>query len=105
MTAVGATDPTGPVGLAAAAFLGVKVADIKSMVASLNLGKTIPIGTSDAGSYLNLPLLQSVDYFMANVHPWFASVDVKDSASWTADFFQQNDVVSSVSRRFEGSAS
>ena len=29
---------------------------------------------------------------MANVHPWFAGVSVQDSATWTYEFFQQNDV-------------
>lgn len=29
---------------------------------------------------------------MANVHPWFADVTVQEGASWTYEFFQQNDV-------------
>ena len=29
---------------------------------------------------------------MANVHPWFADVTVQESAAWTYEFFQQNDV-------------
>ena len=29
---------------------------------------------------------------MANVHPWFADVTVQESAGWTYEFFQQNDV-------------
>jgi len=29
---------------------------------------------------------------MANVHPWFANVTAEASASWTADFFSQQDV-------------
>jgi exo-beta-1,3-glucanase (GH17 family) len=92
MTAAGATDPSGPVGLAAASFIATKVADVRSMVSSLNLGKNIPIGNSDAGSYLNLQLLQSVDYFMANVHPWFGQVGINNAAAWTWNFFQENDV-------------
>lgn len=34
---------------------------------------------------------------MANVHPWFANVSITDAAAWTADFFQENDVVLSNS--------
>ena len=29
---------------------------------------------------------------MANVHPWFADVTAQASATWTYQFFQQNDV-------------
>jgi hypothetical protein len=30
---------------------------------------------------------------MANVHPWFGNVSINDAAGWTADFFQQTDVI------------
>ncbi len=29
---------------------------------------------------------------MANVHPWFANVSVDQSAGWTWEFFDVNDV-------------
>lgn len=29
---------------------------------------------------------------MANVHPWFANVSAEEGASWTFDFFQNNNV-------------
>jgi len=29
---------------------------------------------------------------MANVHPWFANVSAANSAAWTANFFQEQDV-------------
>ncbi len=29
---------------------------------------------------------------MSNVHPWFANVSVAASASWTTQFFQENNV-------------
>jgi hypothetical protein len=29
---------------------------------------------------------------MANVHPWFAMVDVQIAAGWTWEFFEQTDV-------------
>lgn len=53
---------------------------------------TIPIGNADAGSYFNDKVLAAVDYGMANVHPWFANVSVEESAGWTWEFFQENDV-------------
>lgn len=30
---------------------------------------------------------------MSNVHPWFANVSIDQAADWTADFFQENNVV------------
>ena len=32
------------------------------MIEGLNLGKTIPVGTADAGSFFNNDVLQKVDY-------------------------------------------
>lgn len=93
MTAASATDPTGPVGVAAATFLSAKVADVRSMIAGMSLPKTLTIGTADAGSYFNTAILANVDYAMANIHPWFGSVPIDQAAGWTADFFQTQDVV------------
>jgi len=53
---------------------------------------SMQVGTSDAGSYFNNEVLAVCDFGMANVHPYFAHVTIQDSASWTYDFFQQNDV-------------
>lgn len=47
-----------------------KVAEFKEELAKMNLDKTIPVGTADAGSMITAPLAGSVDYVMANVHPW-----------------------------------
>jgi exo-beta-1,3-glucanase (GH17 family) len=30
---------------------------------------------------------------MSNVHPWFANQSINDAAAWTAQFFQENNVV------------
>lgn len=78
-----------------------------------SLGVNIPVGTSDAGAYFNNRVLAAVDYGvrlplfastnegylimcsffqLANVHPWFANVTAEQSAAWTADFFQQQNV-------------
>lgn len=47
-----------------------KVAEFKSELAKLKLDKTIPVGTADAGSMVTASLASTVDYVMANVHPW-----------------------------------
>ncbi|KAF8843709.1 glycoside hydrolase [Paxillus ammoniavirescens] len=72
----------------AAAMLIPWIQDTRSMLSSLNLGKTIPVGNADAGSYFNTQVLEAVDYGMANVHPWFANQSITDAAAWTAEFFQ-----------------
>ncbi len=52
-------------------------------VKALNLGKSIPLGTSDAGSSASLTLMEGIDFFQANVHPWFGNVSIDDAAAWT----------------------
>lgn len=47
-----------------------KVTEFKAELAKLNLDKTIPVGTADAGSMITAALSRNVDYVMANVHPW-----------------------------------
>ncbi|KJA26416.1 glycoside hydrolase family 17 protein [Hypholoma sublateritium FD-334 SS-4] len=74
-----------------AAILLANIQDTQSMLTTM--GVTIPVGNADAGSYFNDEVLAAVNYGMANVHPWFANVSATDSASWTATFFQQQDVV------------
>jgi exo-beta-1,3-glucanase (GH17 family) len=88
----GNMDANSDVGNAGAQILNAKIADTRSSLASLNLGKTIPVGTSDAGDFFNNQVLAAVDYGMANVHPWFANVSVDTAASWTTDFFQNTDI-------------
>ncbi|KPV74362.1 glycoside hydrolase family 17 protein [Rhodotorula graminis WP1] len=62
-------------------------------LAALNLDKSLPVGTSDAGSSFNAALTEGSDYIMANVHPWFGGLAIDQAAGWTWDFFEQNDVV------------
>ena len=59
----------------------------------MNLDKHLPIGTSDAGSLMSTTLASGIDFFMANVHPWFGSVGATGAAAWTANFFDDFDVV------------
>lgn len=87
VTQEGQTDPNGSAGQAAAAVLIPWIQDMQSTLASMNLGKTIPVGNADAGSYFNTQVLEAVQYGMSNVHPWFANQSIDDAAGWTADFF------------------
>ncbi|EAU85332.2 glucan 1,3 beta-glucosidase [Coprinopsis cinerea okayama7 len=85
-------DPNGPVANQGAEILIGNINDTRDMLNSMGLPKTLPVGTSDAGSYFNDRVLGVVDYGLANVHPWFANVSIDTSASWTEDFFQTVDV-------------
>ncbi|KAK9894951.1 glycoside hydrolase family 17 protein [Cystobasidium minutum MCA 4210] len=67
-----------------------KVAEFKSELAKLNLDKTIPVGTADAGSMITASLASNVDYVMANVHPWFGGVPVDEAAGWTWNWQEEN---------------
>lgn len=60
------------------------------MLSDLNVD--LKIGNADAGSYFNDLVLESVDYGMANVHPWFANQSINDAAGWTWSFFETTDV-------------
>ncbi|TEB26994.1 glycoside hydrolase [Coprinellus micaceus] len=92
LNANGATDANSATGDTGAALLIANIDDTRQMLADLSLSKTLPVGTSDAGSYFNTKVLEAVDYGMANVHPWFANVSAEQSAAWTANFFQEVDV-------------
>ncbi|KIM39930.1 glycoside hydrolase family 17 protein [Hebeloma cylindrosporum] len=90
VNANGVTDPNSAVANQGAQILIGDIQDTRSMLSGL--GVSLPVGNSDAGSYFNNEVLAAVDYGMANVHPWFANVTADASASWTADFFSQQDV-------------
>jgi exo-beta-1,3-glucanase (GH17 family) len=92
ITEAGSNDPNGVAGNAAAAMLIPWIQDTRNMISSLNLGKTILVGNSDAGSYFNTKVLEAVDYGMSNVHPWFANQSIQDAPGWTYDFFTQTNV-------------
>ncbi|KDN53120.1 glycoside hydrolase family 17 protein [Tilletiaria anomala UBC 951] len=71
-------------------YLGAKIADMRSRIAALGLGKPIPVGTADAGSKITEALAATCDYVMSNVHPWFGGVPVDQAAGWTWDYFNTN---------------
>jgi exo-beta-1,3-glucanase (GH17 family) len=92
LNANGGGDANSATGNAGAAILLAFIKDTRDMLASLNLGKNIPVGNSDAGAFFNNEVLANVDYGMANVHPWFANVSAETGAAWTAQFFQTTNV-------------
>jgi len=94
MTAQSASDqsPNGSIGTEAAEILIPLINDTRTTMDNMGLSKKIPIGNADAGSYFNNQVLESVDYAMANAHPWFANQSVQDAAGWTWNFFETTDV-------------
>lgn len=69
------------------------VQEVNTTILGMDLSKHLPIGTSDAGSLMSAYLGEGIDFFMANVHPWFGDVTIDDAAVWTYNFFQEFDVV------------
>lgn len=68
------------------------VAEVRGKTGALGLSKTLPHGTSDAGSVFTNELAVGIDYFHANVHPWFGNLSIEDAATWTWDYYQENNV-------------
>ncbi|WRT66715.1 uncharacterized protein IL334_003678 [Kwoniella shivajii] len=92
LNTAGTDSLTSSVYLAAVKTIADKITEVNTTVQALGLSKALPIGTSDAGSVMSETLGEGIDYFMANVHPWFGSVAIDDAASWTDQFFQEFDV-------------
>lgn len=64
------------------------VADARRQVQALNLGKTIPIGSGDAGSMITATYAAGLDYLFANNHPFFSGVTIQGAAQWTDNYLQ-----------------
>ncbi|KAI0368823.1 glycoside hydrolase [Pilatotrama ljubarskyi] len=92
LNANGGTVADSDIGKVGAQLLISNITDTRNAVAALNLGKTLPIGTADAGSFFNTEVLEAVDYGMSNIHAWFANVSIDQAAGWVNDFFQTNNV-------------
>ncbi|WWC88321.1 uncharacterized protein L201_003229 [Kwoniella dendrophila CBS 6074] len=92
LNTAGTESTTSSAYLAASKTITDKITEVKAAIQGLSLSKTLAVGTSDAGSVMSKSLGQGIDYFMANVHPWFGSVAIDDAAVWTYDFFQEFDV-------------
>jgi exo-beta-1,3-glucanase (GH17 family) len=74
---------------AAVRSITTKVAQFKQDLAGLSLSKTLPVGTADAGSMVSTTLAAGVDYYMANVHPWFGGLNINQAAGWTWEFMEE----------------
>jgi exo-beta-1,3-glucanase (GH17 family) len=74
---------------AAVRSITTKVAQFKQDLAGLSLSKTVPVGTADAGSMVSTTLAAGVDYYMANVHPWFGGLNINQAAGWTWEFMEE----------------
>jgi exo-beta-1,3-glucanase (GH17 family) len=71
-----------------------RVDDVRQKQTTWGLSKELLIGTSDAGSTLSTSLATGIDFFMANVHPFFGNQPIQDAATWTWSFFENFNVVS-----------
>ncbi|WWC71096.1 uncharacterized protein I206_105049 [Kwoniella pini CBS 10737] len=92
LNTAGTDSTTSSIYLSATKTITDKIQEVNTTIQGLGLSKTLPIGTSDAGSIMSKTLGEGIDYFMANVHPWFGSVSIDDAAEWTNTFFQEFDV-------------
>ncbi|EKM78091.1 hypothetical protein AGABI1DRAFT_42275 [Agaricus bisporus var. burnettii JB137-S8] len=90
VTQQGLTDVDSPEANEGAQLLIQDINDTIDMLKGMNLAN-LPVGNSDAGSFMNKEVLSDVSYGMCNVHPWFANVSVEDSANWTTTFFLEQD--------------
>ena len=53
----------------------------------------LPIATSDLGDNWTADMVPEVDYVMANIHPFFAGVEVDVATAWTWTFWKTKDVI------------
>jgi len=58
------------------------VASFRKSLAALNLPKTIPVGTGDAGSMITTTLAQGCDFIMSNNHAFFSGATIQQAAVW-----------------------
>ncbi|TEA16345.1 putative glucan endo-1,3-beta-glucosidase btgC [Colletotrichum sidae] len=68
------------------AALGTLLQEVRANLTAKKL--SLPVATSDLGDDWTSSLASKSDYIMANIHPFFAGVNAKDSAMWTYAFWQ-----------------
>ncbi|PWN37700.1 glycoside hydrolase [Meira miltonrushii] len=73
-----------------------KMQQMRDALKTLNLTKTIPVGTADAGSMITTSLGQGSDYVMANVHAWFGGLPVDQAAGWVWSFTANQEPASAL---------
>ncbi|GAA95577.1 glycoside hydrolase family 17 protein [Mixia osmundae IAM 14324] len=76
----------------AISFVVEQQKDVRTRLAALNLSKTIPVGTADAGSMMTTSLAEGSDALMSNVHPFFGGLLISQAAAWTYEYFQTSTV-------------
>ncbi|CAG8629276.1 1687_t:CDS:2 [Ambispora leptoticha] len=70
-----------------------RIADVRKKVLAMpGAPKNMPVFTSDLGSNVDQAFVSAVDIAFANVHPYFGGVAVANAATWTFQFFEENDV-------------
>ncbi|KAF3010914.1 hypothetical protein E8E13_009976 [Curvularia kusanoi] len=52
----------------------------------------LPVAMADLGNNWTADMATKVDIVMSNVHPFFSGVTAEEAASWTWNFWQENDV-------------
>ncbi|WVQ73520.1 hypothetical protein IAR50_003092 [Cryptococcus sp. DSM 104548] len=92
LNTAGSDSTTSSTYLSAVSTITDKIAEVNSTIQGLGLDKVLPVGTADAGSDMSETLGEGVDFFMANVHPYFGALAIDDAAAWTSSFFQEFDV-------------
>jgi len=90
VTTAGFNDPNTPAGNEGALLLKADIDDTRQMVR--DLGLSVPIGNSDAGSFFHPTILANIDYGMSNVHAWFANTTAAGASAWVNKFFQTNNI-------------
>lgn len=73
-----------------------KISQMRDAIKALNLPKTIPVGTADAGSMITTSLGQGSDYVMANVHAWFGGLPVDQAAGWVWSYTANQEPASAL---------
>lgn len=73
-----------------------KIQQMRDAIKALNLPKTIPVGTADAGSMITTSLGQGSDYVMANVHAWFGGLPVDQAADWVWSYTANQEPASAL---------
>ncbi|KAK1780634.1 endo-beta-1,3-glucanase [Copromyces sp. CBS 386.78] len=66
--------------------LSTLLSDVRTNLTSR--GMKLPVATSDLGDNWDESLAKVSDYIMANIHPFFGGVNVKEAAAWTTTFWQ-----------------
>ena len=65
--------------------LSTLLSDVRTNLTSR--GMKLPVATSDLGDNWDEQLAKVSDYIMANIHPFFGGVNVKEAAAWTTTFW------------------